>query len=83
MISSLENLVERPLRNALYTRDEVARLAMVCTPAVGRDVRDGRLKKIRINHGRIHYSRAAVEDHRTGKYAVERKARERMVLDHF
>ena len=49
------------LRDILYTRDEVARLAKVCTRTVARDVRAGRLEEIRYNRRRIRYRRGAVE----------------------
>ncbi len=69
----------KPLRDALYTRDEVARMAKVCAHTVARDVRAGRLKQIRFNRRRIRYTREAVEAYLAGKYPVERNAKENRI----
>jgi hypothetical protein len=58
------------LRDILYTRDEVARLAKVCTRTVARDVRAGRLEEIRYNRRRIRYRRGAVEAYLAGNYPL-------------
>lgn len=58
------------LRDILYARDEVARLAKVCTHTVARDVRAGRLEEIRYNRRRIRYRRGAVEAYLAGNYPL-------------
>ncbi len=67
--------VNQPLRNMLYTGDEVARLAKVCARTIARDVREGRLEEIRFNRRRLRYSRGAIEAYLAGNYPVKRNVR--------
>jgi hypothetical protein len=61
MSGTILNPLPKSLKDVLYTRVEVARMAKVCTHTVARDVRASRLQEIRFNRRRVRYSRESVE----------------------